>query len=115
MTNFQIFATLLPRLLLVIIPLVAVSGLVATRLFSKQALPGEHDPQHRIILDLLAAKPGRYIQYARGNYRLKEADGSDVIVSDRGCDQMVEPAADQIDDLANAAHLVREGFRLRLP
>jgi hypothetical protein len=31
------------------------------------------------ILDLLHQKPGRYIQHDMGLYRMKEADGADVL------------------------------------
>jgi hypothetical protein len=67
-----------------------------------------------MILDLLAVKPGRYIQHDFGNYRMKESDGSDVTVTENGHDYLIEPIAAQMDDLTDASKLVCEGSRYRL-
>jgi hypothetical protein len=68
-----------------------------------------------MILDLLADKPGRYVQHESGTYRMKEADGSDVIITENGRDYLIEPIAEQMDDLMDASHLRREESQYRLP
>jgi hypothetical protein len=35
------------------------------------------------VLDLLHRKPGRYIQHDMGVYRMKEADGADVVHTEK--------------------------------
>jgi hypothetical protein len=67
------------------------------------------------ILDLLRERPSRYILHSMANYRMKEANGDDVIVTENGRQFWIEPAADQIGDLMDASHLTRDRsiYRLR--
>jgi hypothetical protein len=67
------------------------------------------------ILHLLSERPGRYILDSMGNYRMKEANGDDVIVTENGRQFLIEPAAGQIDGLMDASHLTRDRsiYRLR--
>ena len=62
------------------------------------------------ILELLREKPGRYILYNLWRYRMKEADGADVIMNG----QPVEPYAVHMDDLIEAGNLVRDCAVYRL-
>ena len=64
---------------------------------------------------LLEASPGRHILYEGGIFRMKEANGQDVTLIDNGRDYLVEPTADQIDDLRDAEQLVQEATLYRLP
>jgi hypothetical protein len=66
------------------------------------------------ILDLLSEKPGRYIEHSMGRYRMKEANGDDVIVTEDGRRYPIEPEAGQMDDLMDASRLTRDGSRYRL-
>jgi hypothetical protein len=68
-----------------------------------------------MILDLLRQTPGRYIQHDMGHYRMKEANGADVKVTENGREYLVEPIAEQMDDLTDASKLVRDGSKYRLP
>ena len=68
-----------------------------------------------MILDLLGQRPGRYIQHDMGHYRMKEANGSDVKVTENGRAYLVEPIAEQMDDLMDASKLVRSGSKYLLP
>jgi hypothetical protein len=65
------------------------------------------------VLDLLNQRAGRYIQHDMGDYRMKEASGADVTVSENGSDVPIQPTASQIDDLIDASLLIREGSRYR--
>lgn len=67
------------------------------------------------IMEVLSEVPGRYVLHDDGRYRLKEADGADFIVIDRGKRFLVEPDPEQIDDLERQGYLIREGSRLVLP
>jgi hypothetical protein len=69
-----------------------------------------------MILDLLRESPGRYILHSMGDYRMKEANGDDVIVTENGHQSFIEPAAVQIDDLMAASHVTRDHsiYRLRV-
>ena len=46
---------------------------------------------------------------------MKEANGEDVKLREDRREYLVEPAAQQIDDLMDAKRLVREGFKYVLP
>jgi hypothetical protein len=64
------------------------------------------------ILDI---QPGRLIRYEGGIFRMKEANGEDVKLTENGREYLVEPTADQIDDLMDAEQLVQEATLYRLP
>jgi len=51
---------------------------------------------------MLAGAPGRHILYEGGVFRMKEANGEEVKLTENGTEYLVEPAADQIDDLGRA-------------
>jgi hypothetical protein len=70
-----------------------------------------------MILDLLRQRPGRYILHDMGHYRMKEANGDDVTVTDtdNGRECLVEPVAVQMDDLEDASKLIRDGSKYLLP
>jgi hypothetical protein len=68
-----------------------------------------------MILDLLRQRPGRYVQHDMGQYRMKEANGDDVTITENGRDYLVEPIAEQMDDLIDASKLVRDGSNYLLP
>ena len=69
-----------------------------------------------MILELLHQKPGRYIQRDMGLYRMKEADGADVLHTEKsGRESPVEPLAAPMDGLMNEGRLVRDGSRYSLP
>jgi hypothetical protein len=68
-----------------------------------------------MILVLLHEGTGRYIQHDMGHYRMKEANGVDVTVIENGGEYLVEPTAEQIDDLMDASKLVRDGSKYLLP
>ena len=75
-------------------------------------MPGESK-----ILELLSkGAPGRYIEGSfGGRYRVKEANGVDVVVKDDyGRDSPVEPSVDQINAMWAAGHLDRNGSRYTL-
>jgi hypothetical protein len=55
------------------------------------------------IPELLGAKPGRYILHNMERYRMREANGTDVIVTENGRNCFVEPIAAHMDDLMNAS------------
>lgn len=61
------------------------------------------------ILELLGEQPGRYIQRYMDSYRMKEASGAAVTVTEEGKHFLVEPTAEQMADLEAASHLVRSG------
>ena len=67
-----------------------------------------------MITDLLGERPGRYIHADMGHYRMKEANGDDVKISDNGGECLVEPAARQMDDLMDAGRLRQNGSRYYL-
>jgi virulence-associated protein VagC len=64
-----------------------------------------------MILDLLHQRPGRYIQHDMGQYRMKEANGDDVTITETGREYLVEPIAEQMDDLTDTSQLVRDGSK----
>jgi hypothetical protein len=66
------------------------------------------------ILDLLRERPGRYIEHSMGRYRMKEANGDNVTVTEDGRQWSIEPHAGHMDDLTDASHLTRDGSRYRL-
>jgi hypothetical protein len=68
-----------------------------------------------MIPQLLEAATGRHILYEGGIFRMKEANGEDVKLTENGKEYLVEPTADQIDDLMDAEQLVQEGTLYRLP
>jgi hypothetical protein len=68
-----------------------------------------------MILELLRQKPGRYVDHDMGQYRMKEANGDDVTITENGREYLVEPIAEQMDDLTDASRLVRDGSEYRLP
>ena len=67
------------------------------------------------ITDLLTKKPGRYIHQDANAFRMREAKGEDVKLTEDRREYLVEPTAQQIDDLMNAKRLVRDGSRYVLP
>ena len=68
------------------------------------------------ILELLQQKPGRYIQHDMGLYRMKEADGADVLhIEKNGRESPVEPLAVHMDGLMDEGRLVRDGSSYLLP
>jgi hypothetical protein len=67
------------------------------------------------ITDLLRKKPGRYIHHDAGVFRMKEASGEDVKLMEDRREYVVEPTAQQIDDLMDAKRLVRDGSKYVLP
>ena len=67
------------------------------------------------ITDLLRKKPGRYIRHDAGDFRMKEANGEDVKLTEDRRDYLVEPTAQQVDDLLDARRLVRDDSRYVLP
>jgi hypothetical protein len=67
------------------------------------------------ITDLLRKKPGRYIHHDAGAFRMKEAKGEDMKLTEGGREYLVEPTAQQIDDLMDAKRLLRDGSRYVLP
>ena len=68
-----------------------------------------------MIPKILEGSPGKHILYDAGNFRMKEANGEDVKLTENGKEYLVEPTADQIDDLMDAEQLVQEGTLYRLP
>jgi hypothetical protein len=68
-----------------------------------------------MIPKMLDSEPGRHILYEGGIFRMKEANGQDVKLVENGEEYLVEPTADQIDDLMDAEQLVQEGMLYRLP
>ena len=66
------------------------------------------------ILELLRAQPGRHVGHDAGYYRMKEVNDADVIVTENGRQFLVEPDAEQIDDLVRAGHLVRKRSKVTL-
>lgn len=68
-----------------------------------------------MILDLLRERPGRYIERDMGSYRMKEPDGAVVTVTEDGRGYLVEPIAEQMDDLMDAGHLIHKGSIYTLP
>jgi hypothetical protein len=68
-----------------------------------------------MILGLLEHDRSRYIERDMGRYRLKEANGADVLVDDNGRQVPVEPMQIHMDDLERESRLVRDGSRYRLP
>ena len=67
------------------------------------------------IIDLLRNKRGRYIHHDAGAFRMKEANGEDVMLTEDRRGYLVEPTAQQIDDLMDAQRLVRDGAKYVLP
>jgi hypothetical protein len=67
-----------------------------------------------VILELLAPKPGRCIQHESGRYRMKEADGTDLITTQAGQSCPVEPLAVHIDALMDARKLICDCSKYRL-
>jgi hypothetical protein len=65
------------------------------------------------VLDLLRQKPGRYVEYLRGDYTMREDGGAAVTVIEGGEEFAIHPAESQIDDLVRASHLVRDGSKYR--
>jgi hypothetical protein len=52
-----------------------------------------------MIPQILDAAPGRHILYEGGVFRMKEANREDVKLMENGKEYLVEPTADQMDDL----------------
>ena len=67
------------------------------------------------IIDLLRNKRGRYIHHDAAAFRMKEANGEDVMLTEDRRGYLVEPTAQQIDDLMDAKRLVRDGAKYVLP
>ena len=68
-----------------------------------------------MIPQILDGAPGKHILYEGGIFRMKEANGEDVKLTENGKEYLVEPTADQIDDLMDAEQLVQEATLYRLP
>ena len=66
------------------------------------------------IMDLLRNKRGRYIHHDAGAFRMKEADGEDVKLTEDRRGYLVQPTAQRID-LMDAKRLVRDGAKYVLP
>ena len=66
------------------------------------------------ILDLLREKPGRFIQHDMGKYTMKEADDSDVIVTEKSKKYLVIPEDFHMDQLTDTGKLRRDGSRYYL-
>ena len=66
------------------------------------------------ILDLLREKPGHFIQHDMGKYTMKEADDSDVIVTENGKAYLVLPESFHMDQLTDTGKLRRDGSRYYL-
>jgi len=64
-----------------------------------------------MILELLGERLGRYIQRSVGDYSMKDASGAAVTVRENGQDFLVEPTAEQMDDLMDASRLVCHGSK----
>ena len=73
------------------------------------------DPHHFDDPKDIGGLTGKHILYDAGNFRMKEANGEDVKLTENGKEYLVEPTADQIDDLMDAEQLVQEGTLYRLP
>lgn len=67
-----------------------------------------------MITDLLRERPGRYIQHDMGHYRMKEANGDDVKITEDGREYLVEPEAIQMDNLMDASKLRQNSSRYYL-
>jgi hypothetical protein len=67
------------------------------------------------ITDRLRKKPGRYIHHDAGTFRMKESNGEDVKLTEDRREYLVEPTAQQIDDLMDEKRLVRDGSKYVLP
>jgi hypothetical protein len=68
-----------------------------------------------MIPKILESAPGRHIRYDAGNFRMKEANGEDVKLTEDRRGYLIEPTAQQIDDLMDAKRLVRDGAKYVLP
>jgi hypothetical protein len=66
------------------------------------------------ILDLLREKPGRFIQHDMGKYTMKEANGSDVVVTENGKAEAVLPEHIHMDPLTDTGKLRIDGSRYYL-
>jgi hypothetical protein len=67
------------------------------------------------ILDLLRAKPGRFVEDIEGvELPLKEGDKSDVVFSDNGRDYRVTGRIKQMRDLEKAGHVATQPGRWAL-
>lgn len=66
-------------------------------------------------LDLLAEKPGRYIHHDAGSYRMKEANGEDVKLTQDGKEYSVEPPSLLMDGLMDENRLVCDRSNYALP
>jgi len=64
-----------------------------------------------MILQLLHERPGRYIQRSMGDYSMMDANGVAVTVREDGKDFLVEPTAEQMNDLMAASHLICHGSK----
>ena len=87
----------------------------ASRLFQRDVREDAMNLATPMIPQLLDAAPGRHILYEGGIFRMKEASGRDVMLTENGKEYLVEPTADQIDDLMDAEQLVQEATLYRLP
>jgi hypothetical protein len=67
-----------------------------------------------MILELMCERPGKYILHSIGNYRMKEANGDDVTVTESGRQTPIEPSAGQMDDLMDQSVLTRDRSTYRL-
>jgi hypothetical protein len=64
------------------------------------------------ILNLLRAKPGRFVEDIAGDeLPMKEGDDSDVVISDNGRDYRVTARVEQIEDLEKQGYVVTQPGR----
>ena len=83
---------------------------------SKAASGGRNDESYDFDDPKDIGQRARQIHpYDAGNFRMREANGEDVKLTENGKEYLVEPTADQMDDLMDAEQLVQEGTLYRLP
>jgi hypothetical protein len=64
------------------------------------------------ILNLLRAKPGRFVEDIAGEeLPMKEDDDSDVVISDNGRDYRVTARVEQMEDLEKEGYVVTQPGR----
>ncbi len=66
------------------------------------------------VLEALRANPGAYVVHNAGTYRLKNADGTDMVKTDGGRTYFLEPSYHMMDDLMDAGRLKKDGQKYRL-
>jgi hypothetical protein len=64
-------------------------------------------------LDLLRERPGRYIDHDAGQYRMREPDGTDVVLTEGGREYLVDLGYEIMDSLLAEHRLIHDGSRYR--